>query len=460
MKLLKQVGILASTALIVVTVAIGAANGYRLFAYTSEYGLGIRSDSIRYMWIAENLVNGKGLGRSLPDGSVTLETHWPPLYPVLQAILHSFGFSLKDAQRILAAVSVAAIIVVCGILLLGSAQFSYISFLFILFLSFSPMLWDTSLYAMTESVYMMWVLLAFLFLSVYFKQRNVFWLILSGIMQSLAFMTRYVGISVVLTGLIAVWWLNRRIPLARRMRDMMLLGVVSLTPNLIWFVVSFSYNNRFGNRALRFSPISTEELTAFYRLIADWLPTISLSANIPVTYLTIFVVAAAGFAVLQIGLPAVFPIRFEKVYQIMGLSTVAHGLITFLSKFFFDRFIPLDEKRIWLPIYISLLFNVIWLLEIGLKKLSSGSLFEKSRRFSWPQFLILFTIFFYTFYSAFLSKRESDDLLYAVQRSGLGLARIKAEDLPITPFITQPDPSEIYLTDNLDLLYYFEGVEK
>ncbi len=50
---------------------------------TSRYGAGVASDSVRYLSVAQNLLNGKGL--TIHRGDPLLS--WPPLYPIVLALL-------------------------------------------------------------------------------------------------------------------------------------------------------------------------------------------------------------------------------------------------------------------------------------------------------------------------------------------------------------------------------------
>ena len=66
-------------------VMAGLAINSFLFA-TSTHGIGVRTDSVAYLWGAENLAKGLGLGRLNGLGELKPMTHWPPFYPLVLSL--------------------------------------------------------------------------------------------------------------------------------------------------------------------------------------------------------------------------------------------------------------------------------------------------------------------------------------------------------------------------------------
>jgi hypothetical protein len=75
---------------------------------TSSHGVGVRTDSVAYLWGAENLAKGLGLGRLNGLGELKPMTHWPPFYPLLLTLFELAGIPALAGARYLGAVLVAA----------------------------------------------------------------------------------------------------------------------------------------------------------------------------------------------------------------------------------------------------------------------------------------------------------------------------------------------------------------
>ncbi len=82
---------------------------------TETYGVGIRTDSVAYLWSSENLAKGIGLGRLDGAGNFRPYTHWPPLYPILLTIPRLMGFDGMESARWLGALCITLLIVVTGL---------------------------------------------------------------------------------------------------------------------------------------------------------------------------------------------------------------------------------------------------------------------------------------------------------------------------------------------------------
>jgi hypothetical protein len=80
-------------------------------AATESYGVGVRTDSVAYLWGAENLAKGLGLGRLNGLGELKPMTHWPPFYPLVLAVFELAGIPALEGARILGAALVALILI-------------------------------------------------------------------------------------------------------------------------------------------------------------------------------------------------------------------------------------------------------------------------------------------------------------------------------------------------------------
>ena len=88
-------------AILILILLLLVAGSVTVFLWaTGPHGIGVRSDSVAYLWSSENLVKGIGLGRLNGLGEFRPMTHWPPLYPFLLALPQWFGLNSLSAARL------------------------------------------------------------------------------------------------------------------------------------------------------------------------------------------------------------------------------------------------------------------------------------------------------------------------------------------------------------------------
>ncbi len=92
--------------------------GISLFLWgTAPHGIGMRTDSVTYLWSARDLAHGIGLGTVDGFGKFKPLNHFPPLYPVLLAAFEGLGVSGLEAARWLGALFVGLNILLSGLIL-------------------------------------------------------------------------------------------------------------------------------------------------------------------------------------------------------------------------------------------------------------------------------------------------------------------------------------------------------
>jgi 4-amino-4-deoxy-L-arabinose transferase-like glycosyltransferase len=200
--------------------------------FITQSGPGVSPDSINYISVGENLYHGNGFRTSV--GYDAPYTDAPPLYPILIAAFMHLGFGAEQAARLIPVLCFA--LLMFPLFLLGktinNASTGYVACLTCLV--FSPILRVTS-YAWTEMPYIFFSALAILLL-VEFSQNSEAKsriLYLSGFFTALAILTRYIGVTLVLVGLIVIVVRNKsRIKMT--VYQALLFGVISCLPIIPW----------------------------------------------------------------------------------------------------------------------------------------------------------------------------------------------------------------------------------
>jgi 4-amino-4-deoxy-L-arabinose transferase-like glycosyltransferase len=431
--------------------AIFGIFGFFIFLWaTAIHNIGIRTDSVAYIWTARNLASGIGLGIFDGLGNFRPIVHWPPLYPALLAGLQMVGLPAEEAARWLGAFLTGVTIFCFGKLIYkfrsNSLGFSLAG---VLILLATPMFWNTYLYAMTEPLFIGLNLLAFLSFDKYASQNKEKWLILTGIWLGLGFLTRYVGVYLIASLCLALLlWKN--LPLKTKFLASVRLGLVAILPMLVWSVRNFLETGSTTNRRLHMKPITGQELEIFLSKVEAWFaPLIKAFKFVPLglalTLLIAFIILCGLIAWRRGQLQSASQPAWWKIFLI---SLVAYGFFVVFSRLFLDASIPLEEDRIFFPAYMFFILLVICFLA-QIQPFVRPVLGCYSLLFSLSFSMVALTIFLWGGIRA--SYGEILDSRY----NGFGLNGVSFQSQPLNPVLRSLQlENPIYLTDNVERVYW------
>ena len=199
----------------------------------TQSGPGISPDSTFYINVGENLYHGNGV---LAPGAYSDIPYVVagPLYPLSIAGFMHLGFDAEQAARLIPILCFA--LLAFPLFFLGKITndvfTGYVACLMVLV--FTPLLMVTS-HAWTEMVYIFFSILAILLL-VKFVQSNrggSKLLCMAGFLAALAILTKYIGVTLLLTGLIVVVIKNKS-QLRKMVYQTLLFGSISCLPIIPW----------------------------------------------------------------------------------------------------------------------------------------------------------------------------------------------------------------------------------
>jgi 4-amino-4-deoxy-L-arabinose transferase-like glycosyltransferase len=255
-------------------------------------GVGIEYDSVFYWSAAENLLQGRGLGRIDGAGEFIPLTHFPPLYPLsLAAVAGTSGASVVTAARLISAALFGLNLLLLGRLIVGLGAGRWIASGCALICLTAPVVLERHLWALSEPLYFAWLLGSLGFLSRSIDEPANRWLLAAAATSGLATLTRYTGLSLLVTGVIALLFFEAR-PWIARLRRAALYGVVGGLLPVAWQVRNLLVAGTTTNRVLLFHPPNVDQLREAGSTLAAWIPYPMLSAELRLGTLALLGLAA------------------------------------------------------------------------------------------------------------------------------------------------------------------------
>ena len=198
---------------------------------TSRFGPGVSPDSVAHVSTARNLLSGKGYIQY--DGNPFVR--WPPLFSTLLASIGLCGFDPLGVARYLNAICFGAIIFTSGLWFLKNIQPLPFALLGPVALLLSRPLIGVSAFAWTEPLFVLLVLMFVVEAGEFLERGKSLSFILLTISAMLAFLTSYIGVTVILAGLV-ILYLKPTITPVRRFVNAIIFGTISALPTIAWLV--------------------------------------------------------------------------------------------------------------------------------------------------------------------------------------------------------------------------------
>lgn len=331
---------------------------------TNRYGAGITPDSVAYISAARNLAEGHGF---LTYNGLHLVVQ-PPLYSIILGVIQKI--TLIDPQMlagIVNAVLFGFIIYLSGLFLLRYLNSFALIFLGTISVLISYALVQATLMALSEPLFIFLVLLYLYYFETYQKKQNLISLFLFSVSASLACLTRYTGVILILTGLISIllWGKNN---IKDKIWHSLIFLLITLLPISVWIVRNYFLSGTLVGERAASSYTLFDNFRFFYRTVYSWfLP----SSSIGIYLISIFLVAATWIlfrldrdkslnreTIKPIG-PCLLFILFYTGIIVISSTTTAYDQISdrLLSPIFvpvvFILFFIYDKILSWLTKYFN-----------------------------------------------------------------------------------------------------------
>lgn len=235
------------------------------------------SDSAAYLAEARNLAAWRGFVLQEPGGGFSFYTWHPPLYPLFLSLPIALGADALQAARWL-----NALLFALSIFLAGGATYRFTRSFWLAgsaaglaLASLDPLTAFSGI--MSEGMFILWTFLSLFLLALAFQspQRRPRLLIFSGLAAGLAFLTRYIGISLLAAGCVSVLILTPG-KFWPRMRTLLFFLLPAAALALLWVLPVFLATHSLGSRSLADLSAVSSKLQAYFPAFRDvlgsWLP--------------------------------------------------------------------------------------------------------------------------------------------------------------------------------------------
>jgi len=268
-------------------VLLAAAGAGLVLVSTAKYGAGISPDSAVYLDVARNLVSGKGFVSHTGEPLVW----WPPLYPMLLALIGLATRLDPAACAHLANATLFALVICLSARLLqtGSPQTTTYRVLGVCAVLFSIPLSEVYAMVWSECLFIPLVLLYLVFAQRYWVGGDVLSLAIMTSSTALACLTRYAGIALAAAGVVTIV-LATVVGFKTRVTRAFAFAVLSLVPLGLWGARNYRLTGTlFGDRG-PLQKTLTDNVIVSAETILSWYA----------SGLVLTLVALAGIAVLTI----------------------------------------------------------------------------------------------------------------------------------------------------------------
>ncbi len=337
-----------------------------LMFLSSRWGVGVTHDSIFYLTSAWNFVTHNGLQWSASDGSLHLLTHFPPLYPLALGFLMAFGIPDVVAATWLAALLFGLNVFTSGFLVYRFSRSAIWSIFTMIALAVSNPFVSLHFVALSEPLFIWLVMCGMGLIGLYFEKSKKNYLVIAALISGLAILTRYIGIAMIATGLMAIVIIEKT-PLRTKVINLLTYLTLSLAPLLMWAVRNRLLDGSTTNRTFIFHPLDWGNRKLGFETIADWFTWSPAPYNETIAITGLFLLVLFS-SCAWLGWKLAFSKNLKtdqsggfRLGFMFTLFSLIYLMILLASLTFFDASTRLDG-RILAPVYVSSLIAFFLIL--------------------------------------------------------------------------------------------------
>jgi hypothetical protein len=222
------------------------------------------------MSAAQSVAGGLGISWVGSGGILKPLTHFPPLYPLVLALVSTTGIPVDEAARLLSAMlfglntSLLGVVVYLFVPRFDAAVAGSLLFLV------SPVLIGVHVAAMSEPLFLLLSFATLAVLSKYLSRPSGLILGSTALLAGLAYLTRYSGAALLVTSMVAILALRDGAFLGR-LRDAGLFLLIAVATMLPWTLRNIVLTGSPTNRAIHFHPLTGDAVRRFLDTVYLWI---------------------------------------------------------------------------------------------------------------------------------------------------------------------------------------------
>jgi len=357
--------------------------GVVLILVANSGGIGMNADSTSYLLSAQNLLDGKGLDGFAIYGPIEDLTeplvHWPPMFPVALSGLGLLGLDPATGARLLNAVLFGINIALAGWLTFRLSGARWAAIVAALLVLGAPQVLVLHAMAWSEPLFLALALTTLSLLARYLAGGPLWQLVLAGLTVGAACLTRYVGLTLIVTGGVGLLFRPAR-KLIGRLWEAALFGGLGGLMVGAWMLRNQLLTGSTSGRTLVFHPPALAALKRGLFTVLTW---VAPRDAVFVIWPEMLIGLGVG-ALILLGLAwrtrrhwrawlARLSTRPEwpLVLMLIGFA-LFYMLFTLVSITFFDAYTPLDA-RILAPVYVVVVITAVGMLGRGLAGSALGA---------------------------------------------------------------------------------------
>jgi hypothetical protein len=356
--------------------AVSLAGTLILWIATSRFGIGIGNDSVIYLAGARHWLEGLGISWISGGGEVKPMVHFPPLFSLLLAGLSLLSVDMLQGARIINVLAFGLNGALLGLCLWRLTRSGVLAVAGVVLFMVTPSIIAVHSYGMTDGPFLTLSLIALYLMGSYFEQGHAWLLVASAVAVGLAYLLRYVGVTLVLLlGLGLILQPTRTWGL--RLKAASAFGAIAVLPIGGWFLRNLLLTGRLSDLQILFHGDYTVGFADGFRLMLDWfLPGVLVRPVLQISGLGVTLCSLAAAGLTGIGVVLLRGgggrirelVRAPALLGLLGLDFGIYLVVLYASKGI--MFPPARiEERTLAPAYISaLVFGLVALRMLWLSK--------------------------------------------------------------------------------------------
>jgi Dolichyl-phosphate-mannose-protein mannosyltransferase len=334
--------------------------------FSKHSGIGVSPDSVTYISAARNLVHGNGFisFENLPV------VDFPFGYPLFLSII-SFITRLDPIQfgPVLNGFLFGSVLYTSGSVMNGfhGKPSPFYKRILLICILFSPALQEVYSLFWSETIFILLVLLFIISIAKYLEHGTLGWLYLCIIFCSIACLTRYAGVFMIMTGLFLIFF-NPSRSWRSRIFHCLIFGGLSFSLVLINIIRNLTVAGFATGMRLKNTTSLLKIFEYFGDVFCDWL----MIKRIPVVaaLLTISVMTYFIFSMIYLKRKIKSSAQFEYVIALTSLMyCIFMAISSRLTRY------ELFTNRLLSPMFIPLLWSISWWIP--------GFISKKSQKIKW-----------------------------------------------------------------------------